>query len=315
MRSLRSNKKTRKEKKKFKKKIFIYIILLIVISATWLWVLNHDFFKPKTINISGEKTLLKKDIISSAETYLDEKFLWLLPKSNIIFINTTSIEKRIRKDFPRVYSARVTIEEGSDIFIEIEEREPHSLWCHDFEYEEVFDEECFFADQRGFLYTHAPYFSEGVFEKIYAQSDLLYIGAELADKKDFEEFFKFTSYLNSEYGIEISKIFLDYDGEIALYLESFNDVVFDKNPYIIYKYSDGYEIVKRNLHLMTQNKEFKKDFKNNSQDLRYIDLRIADQIRYKFATEEELLKEKEEQEKQELIEIEQEKDEETTEEN
>jgi hypothetical protein len=300
MKTLRPHHRTKKEIRRRKRKFVISIIFIISFLVFFVWFMNQEKFKISEIKISGNKTILTQDIKKDVQKNISEKILWLLPRDNVILLNTKNVQQDIENSFPKIYHVKASIEKGSILDIDIEEREPHSLWCKDQEYEKTFDEECYFADQRGYLYARAPYFSHGIFRKIYTTEEILKIGNHVMGKDDFIEFFRFIDSLFKNYEISISKIFINEQHEVKLYLESLTKKMFFYNPYIIYKDTEPYKIVGRNIGLMLSHKLFKDEFKKHSERLKFIDLRIDDQIRFKFYTDEELeklQKEKEQNEK------------------
>ena len=196
MKSRRPQQKTRREVRRGRRRYIITILLLLFLIIDFCWIMNHPQFKVTTIEIEGNKTILSMDIQQTVREYLDTKILWILPRDTVFLTNTHSIERAVNKKYPRIYNVETIIKKGTEVLVTVEEREPHSLWCKNENYESDFDEECFFADQKGYIYTKAPYFSEGVFEKIYTSGEILTIGQQVAGGEDFEEFFGFVDLLN-----------------------------------------------------------------------------------------------------------------------
>lgn len=278
----RPQQKTKREVRKNRRKYIITTLLLIFVFSDFVWIMNHPQFKVTNIEIEGNKTILSEDIENEVKGYLDTKMFWLFPRDNVFVLNTKKIENKINTTYPKIYSTKASIEKGTIVSLQIEEREPHSLWCKNENYESNFDEECFFADQKGYIYTRSPYFSEGVFQKIYTPDETLHIGTQVVNKDDFEDFFKFINSLNESYDINLERIFINPSNEVRLYINNLSKTKIDKKPYIIYRYGDSYELLHRNIGLMIHHNLFKKDFSEKPQRLEFIDLRIPDQIRYKF---------------------------------
>lgn len=299
MKTLKPHQKTKRELRHRRRKILSISFLSIFIITSFIWFMNYDRFKISDIRISGNRIVLQEDIYESINTYLERKIIGVLPRNNVLLTNTKQIERNIKNTFPKIYNAKVLIKDGSKLIIEVEEREPHSLWCKDKNYESDFEEECYFADQRGFIYTRAPYFSAGVFEKIYTTNNVLQIGEQVLDKQDFDSFFDFTNTLYDDYGIGLDRVFIDDRNETRIYINSLLKENFQYKPYIIYHNTDSYKIIKRNIDLMINHDLFKKEFNEYPERLEFIDLRIIDQIRFKFTPKEELL----ERQRKELPEI------------
>jgi hypothetical protein len=288
MKVLRPHTETKKQIRRKKRKNIFFIVFVIFFIVFFIWFVNQKKFKITKIIISGNKIVLSEKIDSVINKNIDRFLLFVIPRDNVFFVNTNSIEKDINNYFPEIYNVRAKIQKGSELFVEVEERMPHSIWCEDSNYDLPFYEKCFFADQKGYLYTKAPYFSSGVFEKIYVKkNDILKIGEHPMNKESFEGFFKFLSFINKKFNIRVDKIFLYENGDVKIYISSLLDKTFYQKIYLIYSSNDTYEIVERNLSLMLQHKLFKDEFKKHPERLKFIDLRIDDQIRFKFYTDEE----------------------------
>ncbi len=298
----RPQKKTKKELRKVKRKFLTSLFLLIIIIISFIFIMNNSRFMVSSIEIHGNETILDTDIKESIDKVIKRKVLFI-PMENVLFVGIKRIERVIGNDFPKIYNTDVSIKDGSKLIISIEERKPHSLWCkyndldktkkHKNNDLQSFDEECYFADQRGFIYTRAPYFSGGIFKKIYTTDKLLKIGEQILDKEEFINFFKFIDSLNSNFGITVDHIFLNEHNETRIYMNSLLGKKLDNSPYIIYHTNEDYKIIVRNMELMINHKLFKKDFSEKPDRLKFIDLRIIDQIRYKFITSEEYVNKEE----------------------
>lgn len=282
MKSRKPLQQSKKNIRRKQKKGIIIFLLVVFIFFDFVWIMNHNHFKIDNLEIQKNKTISSSDIEKSIIQSLSKKAFGLFPRDNVLLTNTKKIEKDIKNDFPKIYNAEVVIKDGSKLIVSIEEREPHSLWCRNEDYESSFDEECFFADQRGFIYTKAPYFSGGVFEKIYTTNELLQIGEQVLTKDDFSNFFNFTQSLSDDYGISVDRVFVSDRNETRIYINSLLKNNFIYKPFVIYNNNDSYELIHRNIGLMIQHDLFTKEFEKYPERLEFIDTRISDQIRYKF---------------------------------
>lgn len=283
MKSVRPKNKTLREKRRKQKHALITSFLILFIVIDLLWILHDDIFKVQNVQIKGNQTLLTTDILSIVQEDLDQKIMWLIPRDNLLFLNTKRINRVIENSFPRVYETRSLIKNGDILEVSIEEREPHSLWCRNDQYEIFSDEECYFADQRGYIYSRAPYFSEGFFQKIYTTIDVLSIGNEVMGKEEFDDFFAFTDFLKKQYDINLSRVFMGDSSVVYLYFNTFQGVSLEQNPYIVYRQNGtNYTDVKKQLALLIKDQEFLRLFRDRPEDLESFDFKISDQIRYKF---------------------------------
>ncbi len=282
-------KKKKKNKSKSNKLKFIFIVIFIIsVTVIFIVTMNNDRFFISSLNVEGNNTILDIDIIKSVNEITDRK-KFFIPMNNVLFLNKRRIISKLEKEFPKIYNIKIIIKNGSDLFIYIKERSPYSLWCKyndKNKYSELvysdFNEECYFSDQNGFIYTEAPYFSSGIFEKIYITDKSLAVGIYILDKERFDVFFDFIKSLNDKFGISVNYIVLDIYGDTRIYINSLLRKKILNNPYIIYHTDDDYNLIERNMDLMVSNDLFKRDFSIKPDKLNFIDLRITDQIRYKF---------------------------------
>ncbi len=282
MKQRRPSQYTRRERSRRKRKILMISFLMMIIVVNFVWIINHPFLRIKTIHISGNETILTQDIESKLSSLFKKKNFFIFPRDSILFIRPKALARKIKNTFPRIYSANARIIDGNIFELKLEEREPHSLWCKNKVYKNSFDEECFFADQRGYLYSHAPYFSQGVFEKIYMNPDSLAIGEEVLNKKDFSEFFEFVDSLEEEHKMFFTQFVMDESESVKLYFGLLQNIPVEQNPALVYYNTSSYEDLKEQMRLLLNTKKFKREFKKRPQDLLLLDFRIPNQIRYKF---------------------------------
>ncbi len=284
MRALKPQRKTKKERRRQKRYRIISLLLFIVIIAFLLWFLNQKSLQISRIVIHGNRTVSRDKIQHVIDSYLYKKILWVIPQNNIFILSSRNLEHIVENTFPEIYDARVSLKNKTSLIVSVEERKPYSLWCKNNTHSSPFDEECYFTDQRGFIYMKAPYFSDGVFEKIYTDATLLKIGEQVMDENDFKDFFNFTHFLSEQHKISIARIVMTQDRDVLLYIKNIGHISFKKDtyPFLIYHYGTPYSLLMRNIDLLMSHKLFKNDLAQKKDRLKFIDLRIHDQLRYKF---------------------------------
>ena len=234
--------------------------------------------------INGTQKSIKTSVVTQeVEEYLSHSWLGIIPRKNIFFYGNRSLEKSLRTTFPKIY----TIDIGthvSEIDISIDERDAHSLWCVDKEYEVIFDEECYFADQEGYWYTRAPYFSDNVLTKIYLDPrvESIVLGDRFLNDNAFHELFVFVREMNSAYNTEIQKIIFRPQGDVELHVARLHNHVF-KEPFVVwFNIKDSYERVYRNLGIVFEQEAFVGEFEIKPNALESVDVRFDGRIFYKF---------------------------------
>ncbi len=289
MRALKPQRKTKKERRRHKRYIIIMSLISIAVIVFLVWFLNQKSLQVSQIIIHGNQNVTESAIIQKLDEHLQKKILWLIPQKNILILSTRSLEHLVENAFPEIYHTHISLKNKTTLVVEVEERKPYSLWCKNNTYRSSFDEECYFTDQRGFIYMKAPYFSDGIFEKIYTDDSLLRIGEQVMDENDFKEFFAFTHFLASQYHIDIAKVVITKENEMLLFLKHIGNVSFRKGiyPFLIYHRDTPYTLLMRNINLLMHNELFQSDLKRYKDRLKFIDLRITNQLRYKFYLDDE----------------------------
>lgn len=291
VKSKRPQQKTRREKRQFRKKTIMLSFSLIIIILTSVYVMNNRYLRLEQIEITGQKTLISSDVKQVAEDYLDKKYLWLFPRSNVFLFNRNALENKLRESFPKINNINVSLDAAETIIISIGERSAHSLWCVNRIYENPFDEECYFADESGLLYARAPYFSGNVYMKIFIEpfdENQNYIGSQVRDEQSFNELFTFLDTLSSEFPLRIGRVYFDEFDDVRVQISRLNNIIYPRREvFIRYNQNESYETVLRNIGITLDFKEFKQEFNEHSQDLQSIDVRFDRRIFYTFAPIEE----------------------------
>ncbi len=287
--SLSYLKKEVPQKKSFwtKKRIFGCASFLII-CATFVYIMNHQYLQVSHIRIEGQRTLVEDDFRLSIERILDEKYFGIIPRSNILFVNPRSLQRRISEENPKIKNIDVDSEAQNTLVVSLGERRGHSLWCVDKEYLSPFDEECYFSDELGYLYARAPYFSGNVYLKIYQgifPDTNLALGTHVLPG-DFQGFFNFIDTLEKDRSMKVFRIrFVGY-GDVEIELSRFNNQVYtDPRPVIRYNNKIPYEDIISNLELAITGKDFQKDFTQKPTEFESLDLRFGDRIFYTFKPE------------------------------
>ncbi len=262
------------------------IVSFLVILGTFFYIMNHSYLQVEGVEVTGQRTLIDEDIQKTVNNFFEQRRFGLIPKSNILFLNVKKIQSLLTEAYPKIQDIDVKIDQGDILEIHLGERQAHSLWCIDKKYESVFDEECYFADQKGLLYTRAPYFSGNVYLKIYMEENIdqpLSLGESVFSVEEFGRFFRFIKALETNYTVRISQIFFDNFKDVRIELARVNNVLYNNvQPFIIYNTSDDYETILRNIGITLEFETFKKDFSARAQSLESIDVRFPERIFYTF---------------------------------
>jgi hypothetical protein len=291
----RPQKKTRREKKRFKKKTVLMVISSIIVLGSFLYAMNHPYFAIEKIEIIGQKTIIENDIHISIENYLSHKIFGIIPRNNILFINTRAIERHLREQFTKIEDLSVETINGERILVTIGERSVHSLWCLNKEYESVFDEECYFADSFGLLYARAPYFSGTIYKKLFIDPlyttllgeefvESTYIGTSVSTVESFPDFFEFIDQLETQFSVQTGAIRFDSFDDVFIDITRLGTQTYhqEQKPIIKYNQLTDYKTISRDINIALEFDSFKEDFTSRPTALESIDVRFDNRAFYTF---------------------------------
>jgi hypothetical protein len=258
----------RKQRERVLKTLVLSIVLIAVLVSP-VYMLRHEKFLISGIDIRGNEVTPDQEIADIAGKYLAGKYLWLIPKSNFLLVDEDDIEKDLMTTIPRLASVNADVEGTNTLVIEITERRPFALYCED-----VVDagnpSKCFFLDDTGNIFSHAPDFSGSVY-MIYNSEPTLEepLRKQLIEPGEFREINNFLSKI-PDFGLD-PRVIIKRGGEYATVLESGTEL----------KWKSGQDLVA----LASDLNSFLKDSKIKQTafgDLLYIDLRFDNKVFYRF---------------------------------
>lgn len=143
----------KKKKKKLAMRIFAASGAMLLLASA-IFFLRSDMLRISQVSVSGSD--IRRDVlVAEAGRVLGENYLWFIPKSNAFFYPREVIQQNLVTGFPEFKSIDVGLEGLDSLVITVEEREPFALYCK--------EDECYLMDNEGFIFSHAPSFSEGVY--------------------------------------------------------------------------------------------------------------------------------------------------------
>jgi len=262
-------------------KILIRILIVCLIYLLLGLVSSFSDFLIKDISVSGTETVDTSFVLEEINETLSGSLLIIFPKRNTFFYPKHALETILLREFPRLSSIDTKITNRT-LSVEVKERKGEYLWCGslpaDME-KSADDMECYFADDGGYIFDRAPYFSGTVFFKFFGGDVISPIGSYILPEEEFSEVIKFKEFLPI-LNIKSATFFLGQNGIYELYLEDVRDIT--KTPKLIFNSQDNFETVLTNLTSALDTEPLKTSFKDNFDNLLYIDLRFKDQVVYKF---------------------------------
>ena len=270
-------------KKKRRIRFIIKCLLMTLLLGAFVYAMNQPYFFINSVQIQGQQSIDEEHLHQEVELYLSEYWLGIIPRKNIFFLGQATLRSHLITIYPKIYHLDIDINIDA-LTLNIEERKAHSLWCIDREYESVFNEECYFADQRGFWYARAPYFSDNVFLKVYLSPNIerISLGDRYMHGDAFANLFTFIESLEKEYNLGVQKIIFKEQQDISLYISHLENIVFKEKPIILLNMNDSYDTSIRNIGVVLKQPGFARDFQEDAQQLKRIDIRFNDRIFYLF---------------------------------
>ena len=149
--------------------ILLLIFFLIVALGG---VSQNDRWKIDRVDVSGYQVVSDSAILDLTRSFLVGNYYLTYARENSYIFPRFEIEKKLLEVFPRLKSVHASRVDDHAIRIEVTERKPFALWCGDVYLREMYEtNDCWFIDDTGFIFDHAPVFSEGVYLEVYATLD------------------------------------------------------------------------------------------------------------------------------------------------
>ena len=112
------------------------------------------------------KNLVPAEARSYVEDYKSDLLFGYIPRDGIVLFPRKALQSQLRADFPEAVSLDVSYAPGRRVRIKVEDRTPEGLACL-LDAHAVLGERCLLFDEKGVAYAPAPYYSDGLVQKIY----------------------------------------------------------------------------------------------------------------------------------------------------
>lgn len=151
---------TKREKKRARLKRTAYIIGSLIVCTGIIFLLRIPGVQVRTVDVEGTEVLDPEDIRISILHRLSGNYLWIIPHTSILLISPTSLESVLKKEFTRIDTVQVNRTSPHTLSVAVHEYAAKYLWC-------TSDETCYLMDERGVVYSPAPYYSGNAYIKVY----------------------------------------------------------------------------------------------------------------------------------------------------
>lgn len=255
--------------------LFFKIGFPIVFIVCLILLLRADFLQVKSFEVFNAQALSQDDLKNTAASFISGNKFFVLPKSNIFFVDKEKLSTLFLDKFPRLETININKQFFSNyIEFTVTERGADYLWCSA-------SGECFFMSNNGLIFEKAP-FSESeylvssvswlepknhfIFKGVLTDNPIMRNFVSLDKMQSYEKFVE----LFKKAGVEIMSIDIEsFDKAVAK--TSVGDIFFDPEEV------DFSEPVKNAVLLINEERA-----KNPNVKFNYIDTRFGNKMFYKL---------------------------------
>lgn len=271
--TLKPSKLRRQRRKIFVTKIFLVFLLLFFLTLVFSWLSKMPSIQIEEIEISGNNTISKEEIIEAIMEKTSAKYFMLFSKNNIFLYPKKTIEVKLADEFKKLGKVTIKSKGLNNLIVKIVERNPNSLWCRDkTKFKDESSEICYFLDENGVIFTEAPDFSGNSFVRHYGLLDNVEqpIGEIYMPNGKFKNI---SNLINSLLilGINTESFYAESEGDYKIYLKNGIKIIFDDKQ--------SFDKTLENIKSILNEVDLKSDyFANNSTKIDYIDFRFGNKV-------------------------------------
>ena len=231
----------------------------------------------KNIEVSGNSTVSKDEIISVIRNETSAKYLMLFSKNSIFLYPKKMIEIKLADDFKKIETVSIKSKGLKTLIVSIIERKPNSLWCFSGSEDGTLRKNnnsgmCYFLDKEGVIFSEAPDFSGNAFLRYYGLLDDIEqpIGKIYMPSGRFKDMSRFVSSLET-LGISVASFRAESENDYKIYLKNGIKILFDdKQPF---------DKTLENIQSILSEVDLKGDYSvNNPSKINYVDLRFGNKV-------------------------------------
>lgn len=260
------------QKKVRRRKLWFWgtLVAILFLASLLVYVSRLESLLVREVEISGVEAISTLEVRNFIKEEIAGHYLWLIPKSNIFLLPRDNLRESLLREFLWFKSLEFRWPSDGILFVEVEERSPHSLYCEDFSDESLAS--CYFLDETSLIFARSPGFL-GVVYSIYTTREPLVepLGQTLFLEEEFRSFPAFFDSL-SVLGLE----------PLALEVGT-NDykLLLKPGSYVVWKKNRPLSSVRLDLEtfLFSAPIREQEDFLDR---VLYLDLLTEDKVFYKF---------------------------------
>lgn len=245
----------------------LLFLLIVSVVGGLVYAMNTGRLQIKEVSVEGVSPPLAERMEDEATRFLAGSYFGIVPKQNVLLYPKSSLLAHVADTFPRLEELGVELDIFSTqtLYIQAKERREDGLWCTQDE-----EQECYFIDKTGYVFAHAPQYSEGVMFVYYGDIEGDPLRQQYITQDAFTRLGAFIRAFETHPEFEsVIPIALEAlpDDEYKLYLTG--------GSYVLFNDSYGLENAFQNI-VVALNKDV---FELHS--VQYVDIRLPDKIFYK----------------------------------
>lgn len=175
-RGLRSKALLEKRRTILLQKVYAVSFIIVFIFGAYASLSHIPEINISNIEVHGNNIVSQEELQNLVKSQLEGNYLNIFSKSNILLYSKSDIIASISDSYKRIKTIEVGRSNINTIYIAVDEREPHALWCN---------QRCYFLDSVGYIYTEAPIFSGNIFFTYNIPIDGEPIGTQLLSEDEF----------------------------------------------------------------------------------------------------------------------------------
>lgn len=269
-RRVRSKRLVERRRKRFLLKLTMITIVVVILISFASWFSYRPSIQIIKIVVNGNNVVSDLDIGNITNEVLDGKYLFLFSRADSLTYPEKEIETAILTTFKQIKSVDIVRTDFQTLSMDIEEQKPYALWCLS-KTEDVQDD-CYFLNKDGLIFSKAPNFTGNVFFRFYGYlNDINLIGKYYLKVND--EFNSTNVLINSISSLGVVPVELRPlgDTDMELYMDDGSKILFTRGQ-------RSSEILD-NLRVVLESETFKNE---KMKDVEYIDLRFGNKVYFKL---------------------------------
>lgn len=258
-------------------KTVLVFLLLMGFAFLLSWLSKMPSIQIENIEVSGNSTISKDEIIGLIRKETSAKYFKLFSKNSVFLYPKESIEAKLEDNFKKIETVSIKSKGLKTIIVSMVERKPDSLWCFSGSENGTIRKnnnsgKCYFLDKEGVVFSEAPDFSGSAFLRYYGLLD----GADNPIGQNYlfgGKFKEVSEFINSLEVLEmrVASFRAESGSDYEIILKNGIKIILDdKQPF---------DKTLENIQSILGEIDLKKDYSTGSPSkINYVDLRFGNKV-------------------------------------